>query len=89
MAHAYTPGLKVSSRIRHRVRRVLPITGDVLVEVGARVNAQDVVARTHMPGDITPINLANKLSMPPSDVPECMLKVKGDRVEVGEAAQEH
>ena len=84
MAHAYTPGLKVSSRIRHRVRRILPIAGDVLIDVGSQVNSRDIVARTHMPGDITPINLANKLSMPPGDVPECMLKSEGDRIEVSD-----
>jgi len=84
MAHAYTPGLKVSRRIRHRARRVLPIAGDVLVNVGDTVAAEDVVAQTFMPGDITPINLSNILSIPPGDVPECMLKQEGDEVEVGE-----
>lgn len=84
MGHAYTPGLKVKSRVRHRVRRVLPISGDVLVDAGDRVDARDVVARTHMPGDITPLNLANLLALPPGDVPEAMLKGEGERVEVGE-----
>jgi hypothetical protein len=37
-----------------------------------------------MPGDVTPLNMANLLSMPPADVPECMLKKPGDRVKVGE-----
>lgn len=84
MAQAYTPGLKVTSRLTHRVRRVLPIPGDVLVKVGDRVNARDIVAQTFMPGDITPLNMANLLSMPPGDLPECMLKKEGDRVEVGD-----
>ena len=30
MAHAYTPGLKVTDRLRHRMRRVLPIAGDLI-----------------------------------------------------------
>lgn len=84
MAQAYTPGLKVTNRITHRARRVLPIKGDVLVKKGDRVEAEQVVAQTFMPGDITPVNLANQLSMPPGDVAECMLKQEGDRVEVGE-----
>lgn len=84
MAHAYTPGLKVSRRVRHRARRVLPIPGDVLVKAGDTVAAQDVVAETFMPGDVTPINLASILSMPPADVPDCMLKQEGDRIEVGD-----
>ena len=85
MAHAYTPGLKVSSRLRHSARRLLSIAGEVRVKVGDRVQAQDVVAETFMPGDITPVNLANALSLPPADVPECMLINQGERVEVGQS----
>jgi hypothetical protein len=84
MSTAYTPGLTVTSRTTHRVRRVLPIPGDVLVKVGDAVAAEDVVAETFMPGDVTPVNVANLLSLPPADVPECMLKSEGDRIEVGE-----
>lgn len=84
MAHAYTPGLKVSPCTIHRARRILPIAGDVLVDVGDRVSARDVVARTFMPGAVAPVNLANVLSLPPADVPECMLKQQGERVDVGE-----
>lgn len=84
MGYAYTPGLKVTSRMRHRVRRILPIAGDVLVRVGDAVAAGEIVARSSMPGDVTPINLANQLSLPPGDVPECMLKSAGERVEVGD-----
>jgi hypothetical protein len=85
MAHAYTPGLQVTDRTRYRARRILPIAGEVLVSVGDSVQARDVVARTELPGDITPINLANHLSMAPAEVPEAMLKQVGDRVDVGEA----
>lgn len=84
MAKAYTPGLKVTNRITHRARRLLPIPGDVLVKVGDKVNAKDVVAQTFMPGDITPVNLANLLSMPPQDVRDCVLKKEGDRIAVDE-----
>src|SRR5690606_19894872 len=84
MAIAYTPGLKVSSRTRHRARRILPIAGDVLVRQGDRVQAQDVVAQTFMPGDITPVNMANQLAVAAGDVPGCMLVQEGDRVEVGQ-----
>jgi hypothetical protein len=84
MANAYTPGLTVSSRIRHQTRRLLPISGDVLVKTGDRVDAQQIVAQTFMPGDVTPLNLANLLSMPAADVPRCLLKKQGDRIEIGE-----
>jgi len=85
MGQAYTPGLKVKKSVTHRCRRLLPIKGDVLVEAGAKVDAQDGVARAFMPGEIEPVNVANLLSMPPNDVQECMLKQEGDRIEVGEA----
>ncbi|MHC5002384.1 MAG: hypothetical protein ACYTJ0_04610 [Planctomycetota bacterium] len=88
MAQAYTPGLKVTNRIRHQVRRVLPIPGTVLVGVGDTVDAQQIVAETFMPGDITPLNMANLLSMPPGDVPECMIVEEGDGVKVGDLLAE-
>lgn len=84
MATAYTPGLQVTERTRYRARRVLPIEGDVLASVGQRVSSQDVVARTELPGDAVPVNLANQLSLAPADVPGCMLMQEGDRVEPGD-----
>lgn len=84
MSSAYTPGLTVTSRTRHRCRRALPVPGDVLVAAGSRVGARQIVAQTLMPGDVTPINLANALSLPAGDVPGCMLKKEGERIEIGE-----
>lgn len=84
MAQAYTPGLKVARRTWHRCRRVLPIAGEVLVPAGAQVAARDVVAQTFMPGPVTPVNVANLLSVPPDDVASCLLKKTGERVALGE-----
>ena len=84
MSAGYTPGLRVSAQTRHQVRRVLPIAGDVLVAVGDAVVARQVVAQTFMPGDITPLNMAKLLSMPPADVPECLLKKAGDTLQAGD-----
>ncbi len=84
MTTAYSPGLTVTARTRHLVRRQLPIPGEVKVETGATVGALDIVAETFMPGDVTPVNVANILALPPADVPECMLKKQGDRVGIDE-----
>jgi transcription antitermination factor NusG len=84
MAQAYTPGLKVTNRTPHRCRRLLPIKGEVVVSAGEVVEAEQVVARTFMPGDITPLNMANLLAMPPADVADCMLRKEGDTVKVGD-----
>jgi hypothetical protein len=81
---AYSPGLKVTPRTHHRVRRLLPVPGDVIVQLGDQVDARQVVAHTFMPGEVFPLNLAKLLSLPPADVPECMLKKEGDTVAPGD-----
>jgi transcription antitermination factor NusG len=37
-----------------------------------------------MPGDVTPLNLANMLSITPAEVKECVIKKEGERIEPGE-----
>lgn len=84
MAHAYTPGLKVTDRLLVNKSRILPLKGDVVVKVGDKVNPDDVVARTELPGNVVPLNVANKLGIPPEDIYEFMTKKEGDAVEEGE-----
>ena len=84
MAHAYTPGLRVSRCVRHRTRRTLPIAGEVTVDVGDRVAAQDVVARTFLPGDVIPLNLTNALGVSAGEVPQCLQFQQGEDVAEGE-----
>jgi len=84
MAHAYTPGLKVTERIKVLKKRILPLKGEVVVNKGDRVSADTVVARTELPGIVEPVNVANILGVPPQDVPETMLRKVGDHVEEGE-----
>ena len=84
MAHAYTPGLKVTAQETIRRKRLLPIKGEVLAKVGDEVSPETVIARTHIPGDVRPLNVANILGLPPADVPTAMKKKEGDAVEDGE-----
>ena len=88
MAHAYTPGLKVTNRMKHSVVRMLPIKGDVMVKVGDSVVADQIVAATYMPGDVYPLNMANLLAVPPKDVLSLMICKEGQKVEKGEAVAE-
>ncbi|MEQ1760218.1 MAG: hypothetical protein ABL986_18025 [Vicinamibacterales bacterium] len=83
-ATAYAPGLTVTPHTRYRVRRVLPIPGEVRVSVGDHAGARDVVAQTFIPGDILPLNLAKLLSLQPGDVPGCMLKKEGETLVAGD-----
>ena len=80
MAHAYTPGLKVTEGMTIRKERRLPLEGEVLVEVGATVKAEDVVAKADLPGNVQLLNVANLLSVPPEEVAEHILKPVGEAV---------
>ncbi len=84
MAHAYTPGLRVTLKTKVVKKRILPLKGDVVVKVGDKVEAETVVARTEIPGPVEPINVANILGVPPEDVLEAMLCKEGDYVEQGD-----
>ncbi|MBN1946494.1 MAG: hypothetical protein JW797_12540 [Bradymonadales bacterium] len=84
MAHAYTPGLKVTENQIVRKRRVLPLQGELVVEKGQHVKPDTIVARTFLPGKVTIVNVANKLGVDQSEVPSTMLKKEGDPVKEGE-----
>lgn len=80
MAHAYTPGLKVTEGIIIQKERRLPLEGEVVVETGSDVKAEDVVAKADLPGNVQLVNIANLLSVTPNEIEENMLKTNGDSV---------
>ncbi len=84
MAHAYTPGLRVTGWTTIRKERRLPMTGEVLVKKGDRVRAEQVVARTELPGNVQPIKAASILGQHQQDLLEYMVKKEGDPVAKGE-----
>ncbi len=84
MAHAYTPGLKVTARAVVRKERRLPLPGETLVEKGQHVKGDDIVARTELPGNVATLNVGGLLGVPPEDLPGMMLKKEGDPVEKNE-----
>ena len=84
MGHAYTPGLKVTEKLLVQKRRILPLKGNVLVKVGDKVSPYDVVAQTHLPGNVVPMNVANKLGIPPEDLEIVMVLKEGDPIKTGE-----
>jgi len=89
MAHAYTPGLKVTERAVIRKTRRLPILGEVLVEKGQAVSPNTPVARTDIPGNPQTVNVANILAVEPEDIGEFMKKKEGDPVKKGEVLAEY
>jgi len=84
VAHAYVPGLRVSELTTLRRERILPLKGDVIVELGQLVKAEDVVARTELPGPVKAINVVNLLGIEPDQVDEFMLKKTGSTFKAGE-----
>lgn len=88
MAHAYTPGLKVIKKTVVQKTRRLPLKGDVVVEKGAKVKAEDVVATTNLPGNVVPVNLANMLNIDASEIPDLLIKKVGDTLKKGDLIAE-
>ncbi len=84
MAHAYTPGLRVTGWTKIQKERRLPLSGEVMVKKGDRVRAEQVVARTELPGNVQPIKAASILGQHQQDLLEYMTKKEGDRVAKGE-----
>lgn len=89
MAHAYTPGLKVTEKAVVRKTRRLPLLGEVLVEKGKAVSPELVVARTNIPGNPQTVNVANVLGVEPEDIADFMKKREGDAVKQGELLAEY
>lgn len=84
MGSAYTPGLTVSGDIVVRRTRRLPIKGEVLINVGDKVEPEQVVARALLPGALQTIKLAEKLGVEAQDV-ESMFQLKvGDAIAKGQ-----
>jgi hypothetical protein len=84
VAHAYTPGLRVTGHTQISKLRRLPLKGEVVVAKGSALDAEAVVARTALPGNVKTVNVANVLGVPPADIGTCMLKEPGDAVAEGE-----
>lgn len=85
MAHAYTPGLKVSAKSKIKKTRKLPLLGEVLVKLNDTVKDEQLVAKTELPGKVYPINVAGNLGLgKANELPGTMLKKIGDSVKKGE-----
>ncbi len=84
MAAIFTPGLKVTEHTIVLKDRRLPMEGAVMVSVGDTVRADQIVARTELPGRVYPVNVANQLGVDPGQLKAHMLKGEGDHVVEGE-----
>lgn len=84
MSYAYTPGLKVKKSDVILKERMLPISGEVVVKEGVRVDYNDIVARTHIPGEVHLIKASQLTGLMPEEIPKVMLKKVGEGVKTDE-----
>lgn len=84
MGTAYTPGLTVSPGTTIRKQRRLPLKGNVLVNVGDKVIADTVVARTDIPGIIQTVKVAEVLGIEPAEAIAALQVKEGDEVTAGQ-----
>ncbi len=84
MAHAYTPGLRVTDHAHVLRERRLPLKGEVLAPLGAEVAPDSIVARTELPGNVQTVNLAQKLATDPAKVAGTLVKPLGASVRRGD-----
>ena len=89
MAHSYTPGLTVTERTTVRRRRILPLPGSVLVQIGDAVHADTAVARAELPGKVVPLNLANQLGITPDEINDYLVKKEKDSVQKDDVLAEN
>jgi hypothetical protein len=84
MGDAYTPGLTVTRSTVVKKTRRLPLPGNVLVAVGDKVTADQVVARTDLPGKVSLLNVANTIGVMPDEVAGRLLVKLGGAIKDGE-----
>lgn len=89
MAQAYSPGLTVTDSIVLKKQRILPLKGKVLVKKGDKVTAETLVAETFLPGNVLPMNLANKLGVTPNLVMEFLKVQPGQILKEGDILAEN
>ena len=83
-AFAYTPGLKVKRSMIVSKERRLPLLGDILVEEGARVSYDMIVAKTEVPGDPQLVKASAILGIDQDEVLDFLHKKEGDKLRKGE-----
>ena len=84
MAHAYTPGLKVLQNSKIKKERILPIKGEVLKKKGDTVQAENIIARTNLPGNVHMVKVSNRLNISPADIRDVLIIDEGDTVVKGD-----
>lgn len=81
----YPPMTQATPLTVIRRERLLPVRGEVLASMGARVEPIDVVARASLSGELHVVDVGKTLSVKSRDLDKYLLKAVGDTVEEGGA----
>lgn len=77
---AYVPSLTIDASTEIVRTRLLPVPGDVLVNIGDTVAANSCVLKAMLPGDLEILRIAENLDLEPEDVLQGMKVKKGESV---------
>jgi hypothetical protein len=80
----YPPETRVSPLTTIKRERMLPVPGEVVVQVGQRVEPWDAVAQAAVPGGYRIVDVARALRVREENIKEYLLKAEGDDIEAGE-----
>ncbi len=83
MTSVFIPALaqtRVVNLARIRRERMLPVRGAVVVSMGARVGALDIIAKTNALGHVRPVPLARYIRTTEAQMPNYLLKKPGEDV---------
>mgnify|MGYP001203233798 CR=1 FL=1 len=80
MSKSYTPGLKILENTKVEKERVLPLKGELHVNVNDNVKSNTIVASTKIPGNVHMVNVANELNIEAKQISECMLLKENDKI---------
>ena len=81
--HAIIRTTIVAPLIRLRVRRVLPIAGEVITGIGQTVTPMQTVARATQYTRYRILPLSDLLQIPPAELANALMVHAGDRVKQG------
>jgi len=84
MAQAFTPGLTRAAGLKVVKTRRLPLLGETLFKVGDEISAEDVVARTELPGPVSVLKISHRLGCQPSELKDFMSVKEGDSISDGQ-----
>jgi len=84
MSKSYTPGLKVLKHTKVVKDRLLPLKGEVHVNLDDPVESNTIVASTEIPGNVHMLNIANELNVDANQILDCMFVNEEDHVSKGQ-----